>query len=175
MVIIRTLLIFFFVSMSAIVFAGEGKFSNQIVETKHSSLTEKYDVFTEGNREYIIRLKEDGSTWGGSFSLSAKEKSTSFTISSTMGRGDGRYSKPRSGSFLFKFDNDDKVYNFSGTSYYLRTVYAYRDKKRDKEFLEKLAQKNHVYVKVIVVGVEHVFKVSLKGTNNILQTGKFLI
>ena len=174
MVIIRTLLIFFFVSISTIVLAGEGQFSNQIIETKHGSLTEKYDVFTEDNREYIVRFKEDGSSWGGSVSLSAKEQSTSFTISSTMGKGDGRYSKPRSGSFQFKFDNDDKVYNFSGTSYYLRTVYASRDKKRDKEFLEMLAQKNHMYVKVIVVGVEHVFKVNLKGTNNILQTGKFL-
>jgi hypothetical protein len=138
-------------------------------------LVQNYDVFTENNKEYVLTFKEADKKWGQSFSLSSKENSKAFTINATMGRGDGRYSKPRSGSFQFKFDNDDKVYNFSGTSYYLRTVFSYKNKEQDKEFLQKLASKNYVYVKVIVVGVEHVFKVKLTGSKNMLQKGKYII
>ncbi|RPE87964.1 hypothetical protein EDB69_4033 [Vibrio crassostreae] len=172
---LRTVLLSLALFVSAFSYAGEGEFSETLIDLPTGSLVQNYDVFTENNKEYVLTFKEADKKWGQSFSLSSKENSKAFTINATMGRGDGRYSKPRSGSFQFKFDNDDKVYNFSGTSYYLRTVFSYKNKEQDKEFLQKLANKNYVYVKVIVVGVEHVFKVKLTGSKNMLQKGKYII
>lgn len=175
MIKLKAILLSLVFILSATANAGEGEFSETLIDVPSGSLVQNYDVFTENNKEYVITFKEAGKSWGNSFTLTSNENSTAFTIGATIGRGDGRYSKPRSGSFQFKFNNDEKVYNYSGTSYYLRTVFSYRDKERDKEFLNKLAHKSYVYVKVVVVGVEHVFKVNLTGSKNMLIKGKYLI
>lgn len=164
----------FLIIVSATAYAGEGEFRKTIIKTDNGSLIEKYDVFTEDNKEYIAVFNEAGKSRGKSISLTSKEKSGVIQISSTIGRGDGRYSKSRSGSFQFKFDKDDQVYKFSGNSYYLRSVYANISKTKNKEFLKKLASKNYVYIKVIVVGTEHTFKVNLKGSTERLNSGKFI-
>ncbi|WP_261928199.1 hypothetical protein, partial [Vibrio aestuarianus] len=68
--------------------------------------------------------------------------------SSNMMKGDGRYSKPRSGKIEIKFDNDEKTYDLGGTSYYLRYTTTSLRKTTQAEFFEKLASKNYMYVKV---------------------------
>ncbi|HCG7666172.1 TPA: hypothetical protein NJ444_004622 [Vibrio parahaemolyticus] len=94
--------------------------------------------------------------------------------SSSMMKGDGRYSKPRSGKIEIKFDNDEKTYDLGGTSYYLRYTTTSINKTSQAEFFEKLASKNYMYVKVDVVGQKFVFKVRLQGSRKMLQTGTFL-
>ncbi|WP_216605758.1 hypothetical protein [Vibrio crassostreae] len=91
-----------------------------------------------------------------------------------MKKGDGRYSKPRSGKIELKFDNDDKIYDLGGTSYYLRYTTTSIDKDRSSELIEKLASKNYMYVKVNVVGQDYMFKVGLQGSGKMLRSGTFM-
>lgn len=153
--------------------AAEGSFTNTVLTTGKNSLTEKYDVFTEDNKKFTLKLGSIKSY--KNITLVKSEKSNSINVySSSMMKGDGRYSRPRSGKIEIKFDNDQKTYDLGGTSYYLRYTTTDIDKVRNSEFLNKLAAKNFMHVKVIVVGQEFVFKVSLKGTKAMLKTGSFI-
>jgi hypothetical protein len=74
--------------------AVEGEFSNVVLKGGQHTLKEKYDVFSKGNKEYELNLRSiEGD---GYLLLSAKEKEKSNQVSSSpIGRGDGRYSRPR--------------------------------------------------------------------------------
>ncbi|MEZ9734793.1 MULTISPECIES: hypothetical protein [Vibrio] len=153
--------------------SDDGTFTKTVYSSGKNSLVEKYDVFSEDNKKYTLKLGE--SNGYKSLTFTKSQNSNYITVySSSMTKGDGRYSKPRSGKIELKFDNDDKVYDLGGTSYYLRytTTSVYKD--RNAELIEKLASKNYMYVKVNVVGQDYVFKVGLQGTGKMLSAGTFM-
>ncbi|NOH77824.1 hypothetical protein F0247_22595 [Vibrio crassostreae] len=153
--------------------SDDGTFTKVVYSSGKNSLVEKYDVFSEDNRKYTLKLGE--STGYKSLILVKSQNSSYINVySSSMKKGDGRYSKPRSGKIELKFDNDDKIYDLGGTSYYLRYTTTSIDKDRSSELIEKLASKNYMYVKVNVVGQDYMFKVGLQGSGKMLRSGTFM-
>ena len=152
---------------------SDGTFTKTIYSIGKNSLVENYDVFTQDNKKFTLKLGDINSYKSLVFVKSQKSNYIEIT-SSSMSRGDGRYSRPRSGKIEIKFDHDPKIYDLGGTSYYLRYTTTSINKIKNTEFLKKLASKNFMYVKVDVVGQDFVFKVNLKGSEKMLQTGTFL-
>ncbi len=151
----------------------DGTFTKIIYSIGKNSLTEHYDVFTDNNKKFTLKLGDINSY--KYLILEKVQQSNYINIrSSNMMKGDGRYSRPRSGKIEIKFDNDEKIYDLGGTSYYLRytTTSIYKDK--HSEFIEKLASKRFMYVKVSVLGQDFVFKVNLEGLVKMLKTGTFI-
>ncbi|MDK9764674.1 hypothetical protein KI743_21970 [Vibrio sp. D420a] len=94
--------------------ADDGTFTNTVYSAGKNTLVEKYDVFSEDNKKYTLTLGE--SKGYKSLTFSKLQNSNYITVfSSSMTKGDGRYSKPRSGKIQLKFDNDDNIYDLGGT------------------------------------------------------------
>ncbi|ELJ8535082.1 hypothetical protein RUK98_003587 [Vibrio cholerae] len=168
---VLTVLTFTFISPNSI--ADDGTFTKTVSVAGKNSLVEKYDVFTEDNKEYTLKLGEINGYKSLTF-IKTQNSDYIRVYSSNMMKGDGRYSKPRSGKIEIKFDNDEKTYDLGGTSYYLRYTTTNISKTRQAELFEKLSSKNYMYVKVDVVGEKFVFKVDLQGSRKMLQVGTFL-
>ena len=157
---------------STFLFSKNTKVNKNILQISKNKLIESYDVFTENNKVYKIELRGENYN---TIIFEKNEKNESIKIRGKVGRGDYRYSVRRSGSFKFKFNDDDKIYEFRGYSVYLTDVYANINNKKEKEFLEKLAKKNYVYVKVILwEDYAETFKVNLIGSKKMLEMGKFI-
>ena len=161
-----------FISFSSL--STEAETETILLSNNNGQLIEKYSVFTKDNKEYAVLFFESEKKYGKKIKFKKLETSNNVVLSTTIGKGDGRYSKPRSGSFSFKFNNDEKTYTYSGTSLYLRSVYSRLNTSYDYEFFCKLKNKSYVFVKVDIVGSKHVFKIDLTGSSKLLTGGNFI-
>lgn len=142
--------------LSASIYANDGEYRKKIIENKYRNEVKKYDVLTEDNKKYIVTFKGSNNPWRKSVLLSLADKST-------VGIGDGRYTRTSPSIFLFKFDDDnDKAYKFTSTNYDLQTIHANINKATNKEFLNKLSSKNVAFIKVTIAGIVHTFRINLK-------------
>jgi hypothetical protein len=151
--------------------AAEGEFKSDVLKAGKHTLTEKYDVFSKDNKEYELTLR--GSEGSGYLRLTAKEKDQHIQIfPSAIGRGDGRYSRPRSGEILLMFDGEEGQYNLGGNSFFLRTTITSIQK--NSEPLKKVGMKKSMFVKIVVLDRSKVLKVDLNGVEKMLKAAKFI-
>lgn len=133
------------------------------------SLKIEEDDFNSNDSQYIATLTSDQSAYDR-ISLQSSKNIKTIEISSSIGRGDGRYSKARSGGMDFKFDDGTKI-SIEGNSYYLRTTYI--SIKKDSDLIKKMKTSNWVVVRTRVVGSKKIKKYDLKGSLKTLNSKGF--
>lgn len=152
--------------------SDDGDATSYLYAVGANTLTEKFDVFSEHNKEYTLKLGE----LNGHQSLSflKKEKSNNINVSSSWVLvKNGRYSQSGSGKIEIKFEGDPTLYDLGGASNYLSAVTCI-DKELNTDLFAKMATKKIMHVKINVVGQEYVFKVDLKGVDKMLHDGAFI-
>ncbi|USD31303.1 MULTISPECIES: hypothetical protein [Vibrio] len=171
---IRTALLTVICAFSPLSFAesSEKGITEQIYHSGSNYLSESYDAFSPNNRTFELVLKDQGSDKTVVFQKN--EKSDLVRIYATNLNKSHYVTRPISGKIQIRFSQDPDVYDLTTNRHYIRPTLTRLSKERDAKLFASLKSRKVMFVKLDVLGKEHVLKINIDNLEELLIMGTFI-
>lgn len=152
--------------------ASEKGTTEQIYHSGSNYLAESYDVFSPDNKTFELVLKDLDSDKCLVFQKS--EKSDLVRVYATNLNKSHYVTRPISGKIQIRFSEDRNLYDLTTNRHYIRPTLTRLSKERDAELFKSLSVQEIMFVKLDVLGKEHVLKINIEDLEELLKMGTFI-
>ncbi|MER2498162.1 hypothetical protein ABS858_18945 [Vibrio neptunius] len=171
---IRTVLLTVICAISQLSFANslENGATERVYRSGSNYLAESYDAFSPDNKTFELVLKDLDTEKYLVFQKS--EKSDLVHVYATNLNKSHYVTRPISGKIQIRFSEDPILYDLSTNRHYIRPTLTRLSKERDAELFESLSEQEIMFVKLDVLGKEHVLKINIEDLEELLKMGTFI-
>ncbi|MDN3610182.1 hypothetical protein ACFFUP_00670 [Vibrio ostreicida] len=135
-------------------------------------LVEKYNVFSPNNRMYQLVLNDQNSD--KKLIFEKKQQSDIVHVFASNLNKSHYVTRPISGKIQIRFGDDDKLFDLTTSRHYIRPTLTRLSKDKDEDLFQRFQSKKVMYVKLNVLGKEHLLTVNLDESGQLLEIGTFL-
>ncbi|KJY91422.1 hypothetical protein TW84_07990 [Vibrio neptunius] len=171
---IKTALLILLCTFSPLLLAdtSQNGTSEQIYHSGSNYLSESYDVFSPNNKTFRLILKDVKSDKCLVFQKS--ENSDLVRVYAINLNKSHYVTRPISGKIQIRFSEDPNLYDLTTNRHYIRPTLTRLSKERDAALFESLSVQDVMFVKLDVLGQEHVLKINIEDLEELLKIGTFI-